>query len=193
MGKQTEIKVPDIGDFKDVEIIDILVKKGDQVEVEDSLISLESDKATIDIPSPAAGKIKEIKVKTGDRVSEGDLIILLEESASASETESSESPPAGGKEKKEAPAQDDVAKDTSKKQKETSAASEQEIKVPDIGDFKEVEVIDVLVKTGDKVEEETPLISLESDKATMDIPSPYAGTISKVLVKTGDKVAEGKA
>ncbi|MGY8813917.1 MAG: biotin/lipoyl-containing protein, partial [Gammaproteobacteria bacterium] len=172
MSKLTEVKVPDIGDFDDIEVIDVLVKVGDVVQLEDSLISLESDKATMDIPSSAAGTIKELKVKAGDRVAEGNVILIIEEAAA---------------EKKS------VSKKQDKKANKKVAAVnvEHEINVPDIGDFKEIEVIDVMIKAGDEVELESPLISLESDKATMDIPSPFAGKIIKVNVKNGDKVAEG--
>jgi len=173
MSTLTEVKVPDIGDFSEIEVIDIIVKVGDEIQLEDSLISLESDKATMDIPSSAAGKVKEIKVKTGDKVSEGNIILILEETLNE------------GKKSKSKP------KKSTDDEKTASTVVEQDIKVPDIGDFMEVEVIDVLVKAGDEVEIETSLISLESDKATMDIPSPFAGTIKKISVKNGDKVAEG--
>ncbi|MGK0298487.1 MAG: pyruvate dehydrogenase E2 component (dihydrolipoamide acetyltransferase) [Gammaproteobacteria bacterium] len=172
MSKLTEVKVPDIGDFNDIEVIDVLVKVGDVVQLEDSLISLESDKATMDIPSSAAGTVKELKVKSGDRVAEGNVILIIEEAAA---------------EKKSASRKKNKTTD----KKVAAVVIEHEIKVPDIGDFKEIEVIDVMIKAGDVVELESPLISLESDKATMDIPSPFAGTISKVNVKNGDKVAEG--
>jgi len=190
MAKEIEVKVPDIGDFKNVEVIDILVKKGDQVNVEDSLISLESDKATIDIPSPAAGTIAGIKIKTGDRVSEGDLILLLEAKVSAAKNDESTPAPVPPKQEETAPAKTQKAPAA---KPAAATISEQEVKVPDIGDFKEVEVIDILVKEGDEIEVESPLLSLESDKATMDIPSPIAGTIKKILVKSGDMVSEGKA
>lgn len=193
MAKQTEVKVPDIGDFNDVEIIDIHVKKGDQIQAEDSIISLESDKATIDIPAPAAGTVKEIKVKNGDRVSEGDLILLLEETAPEAVAEPAPASKAVKAAPPQAPAPAKAVEAPAKKTESAATVSEQEITVPDIGDFNEVEVIDILVKVGDEVEVETPLLSLESDKATMDIPSPYAGTIKKILVKNGDKVSKGKA
>ncbi len=177
MSKLTEVKVPDIGDFNEIEVIDVLVKVGDQIQLEDPLISLESDKATMDIPSSAAGIIKELKVKTGDLVGEGHVILVLEEEASSDK-----------KEKKETARK--KTKSSGKKQS-TQSNVEQEIKIPDIGDFKEIEVIDVMIKVGDEIELESPLISLESDKATMDIPSPFAGTIKKVSVKNGDMVGEG--
>ena len=173
MSTLTEVKVPDIGDFSEIEVIEILVKVGDEIQLEDSLISLESDKATMDIPSSAAGTVKKIKVEIGDKVSEGNIILILEETVHQGKKSKSKSKKSTGNEKT------------------APTVVEQDIKVPDIGDFKEVEVIDVLVKVGDEVEIETPLISLESDKATMDIPSPFAGTIKKISVKNGDKVAKG--
>lgn len=191
MAQVIEVKVPDIGDFKNIEVIEILVKPGDQIKLDDPIISLESDKATMEIPSSAAGTVKEIKLKTGDKVSEGSLILLLEASATVA-APAAATPVA----EKPAPAKSDKPAAVSAPAPVAAAVApvikEMEIKVPDIGGFKSVEVIDVLVKVGDVVKLESPLLSLESDKATMDIPSPYAGTIKKVLVKTGDKISEGK-
>ena len=168
----TEVKVPDIGDFKDIPIIEVMVKVGDRVKPEDPLISLESDKATMEVPAPAAGIVRELKVKVGDTVSEGSLILLLDagaaEPAAAPKTAVS-APPAP-----------------------TSApGGVAEVRVPDIGDFKDIPVIEVYVKTGDTVKAEDPLISLESDKATMDVPSPLGGVVQEIRVKVGDKVSEG--
>jgi pyruvate dehydrogenase E2 component (dihydrolipoamide acetyltransferase) len=173
MSKLIEVKVPDIGDFKDVEVIEVLVSPGDEIQVEDSLISLETDKATMEIPSSAAGIVKEIKINVGDKVSEGQIILSVESKDEKVSEKAETKKPAD--------------------KNSTPTTSEKEILVPDIGDFKEVEVIDILVNEGDDVEIESPLISLESDKATMDIPSPYAGKINKLLVKNGDKVSEGTA
>ena len=168
----TEVKVPDIGDFKDIPIIEVMVKVGDRVKPEDPLISLESDKATMEVPAPAAGIVRELKVKVGDTVSEGSLILLLDagaaEPAAAPKTAVS-APPAP-----------------------TSApGGVAEVRVPDIGDFKDIPVIEVYVKAGDTVKAEDPLISLESDKATMDVPSPLGGVVQEIRVKVGDKVSEG--
>jgi pyruvate dehydrogenase E2 component (dihydrolipoamide acetyltransferase) len=168
----TEVKVPDIGDFKDVPIIEVMVKVGDRVKPEDPLISLESDKATMEVPAPASGIVRELKVKVGDKVSEGSLILLLDAGGadSAAPPKAAVSPP---------PAP-------------TSApGGVAEVRVPDIGDFKDVPVIEVFVKPGDTVKAEDPLISLESDKATMDVPSPLGGTVQKLEVKIGDKLSEG--
>ncbi|MGH8748691.1 MAG: dihydrolipoyllysine-residue acetyltransferase [Burkholderiales bacterium] len=177
-----EVVVPDIGDFKDVEVIEVLVKPGDAIEKEQSLLTLESDKATMEIPSPAAGVVRELKVKVGDKISQGALILMVEEVAAAPVA-------AAAPAEKPAPAPKPAPE---KKVAEKATASET-VTVPDIGDFKQVEVIEVLVGPGDTVAKEQSLITLESDKATMEIPSPAAGVVKEVKVKVGDKVSEGSA
>jgi pyruvate dehydrogenase E2 component (dihydrolipoamide acetyltransferase) len=170
----SQVVVPDIGDFKEVEVIEVLVKPGDAVSKEQSLITLESDKATMEIPSPSAGVVKEIKIKMGDKVSKGSPILELDAKDEAP--------------KKEAPKQEP-------KQQEAKAAAGSggatTVPVPDIGDFKEVEVIEVLVKPGDSVTKEQSLVTLESDKATMEIPSPSAGVVKELKIRVGDKVSKG--
>ncbi|HTM62829.1 MAG TPA: dihydrolipoyllysine-residue acetyltransferase [Burkholderiales bacterium] len=177
-----QVLVPDIGDFKEVEVIEVLVKPGDAVSKEQSLITLESDKATMEIPSPSSGVVKEIKVKTGDKVSQGTPILLLD---------AKDEP----KTKKEEPKKQEAPRQSAPAAAAAAAPSGgggvQTVGVPDIGDFKEVEVIEVLVKPGDKVAKEQSLITLESDKATMEIPSPSAGVVKELKVKTGDKVSQG--
>jgi len=176
MGAVTEVKVPDIGDFKDIPIIEIMVKAGDSVKAEDPLISLESDKATMEVPAPAAGTVKELKVKLGDKVSQGSVILLLDEEASAPATVQAVAPKSA----------------ISTPPSPTSAPGGiAEVRIPDIGDFKDVPVIEVFVKPGDTVKAEDPLVSLESEKATMDVPSPLGGTVQSINVKVGDKVSEG--
>ncbi|MGN6082441.1 dihydrolipoyllysine-residue acetyltransferase [Trinickia sp.] len=188
MSEAIEVKVPDIGDYKDVPVIDILVKAGDTVEKEQSLVTLESDKATMDVPSPQAGKVKEVKIKQGDSVSEGTLIVLLEpvggaaQAAKPAQANGAAAPAAAS-----APAQPAPALAAAP----AAAASVQEVKVPDIGDYKDVPVIEVAVKVGDRIEKEQSLVTLESDKATMDVPSPVAGVVKEVKVKVGDSVSEG--
>ncbi|MCO8646246.1 dihydrolipoamide acetyltransferase, partial [Burkholderia multivorans] len=174
MSQAIEVKVPDIGDYKDVPVIEVLVKAGDTVEPEQSLVTLESDKATMDVPSPAAGTVKEVKVKVGDAVSEGTLIILLEGGAAAQ--------PNGAAAPAAAPAQASAP---------AASGGTLEVKVPDIGDYKDVPVIEIGVKVGDTVEKEQSLVTLESDKATMDVPSPAAGVVKDIKVKVGDTVSEG--
>jgi len=184
-----EVKVPDIGDFKDVPVIEVFVKPGDTVKAEDSLVTLESDKATMDVPSPSAGVVKELKVKVGDKVSEGSAILTLE-SGGAGAAVAKPSPSAAPRSDKPgagnlAPAEGGASSAPA------AAAATIEVKVPDIGDFKDVPIIEVFVKPGDPVKAEDPLVTLESDKATMDVPSPAAGTIKELKVKLGDKVSEG--
>jgi pyruvate dehydrogenase E2 component (dihydrolipoamide acetyltransferase) len=175
-----EVKVPDIGDFKDVEVIEVLVKPGDQIAAEQSLITVESDKATMEIPAPGAGVVKELRIKVGDKVSQGSPILVLEES--------------GAEEPAAAPAKAVAAPEALKPAPAPAASAEpMTVKVPDIGDFKDIEVIEVLVKPGDTVAKEQSLITLESDKATMEIPSPAAGVVQELRIKTGDKVSEGAA
>src|ERR1051325_2967208 len=171
-----EVKVPDIGDFKSVEVIEVLVKPGDKVAKEQSLVTLESDKATMEIPSPGAGVVKELKIKVGDKVSKGSPILELDAKDDAA--------PAAKKEAPKKPAASAPA---------SSFGAAQTVPVPDIGDFKEVEVIEILVKPGDKIAKEQSLVTLESDKATMEIPSPGAGTVKELRLKVGDKVSQGSA
>jgi pyruvate dehydrogenase E2 component (dihydrolipoamide acetyltransferase) len=171
-----EVRVPDIGDFDAVEVIEILVQPGDQVALEDPLITLESDKATMDVPAPFAGTVETVAVTVGDQVSEGDLILLLA---------GDNLQPAGQGPSSEAPAAPPSPPPLE------PATSEFRVVVPDLGDFADVDVIEVLVGVGDAVEVEQGLITLETDKATMDVPAPKAGTIAALLVGVGDKVSAG--
>ncbi|MGE5339793.1 MAG: dihydrolipoyllysine-residue acetyltransferase [Gemmatimonadota bacterium] len=185
-----EIKVPDIGDFKDVEIIEVLVKPGDVVAKEQSLITVESDKASMEIPSAAAGTVKEMRVGLGDKVSEGTVILLLEPSAAAAPAKAAD--PVAATAPAPAPAAA-VAPSAPAPAAVPSGGEAIEVKVPDIGDFKDVEIIEVLVKPGDVVAKEQSLITVESDKASMEIPSPAAGVVKEMRVRLGDKVSEGSA
>lgn len=178
MTKVLEIKVPDIGDYKGVPVIEVHVKVGDRVEKEQSLVTLESDKATMDVPSSHAGVVKDVKVKVGDSISEGDVVILLEDESAATTAPATSTP---------TPAPTPAPTSTAT---QTSGAT-LEIKVPDIGDYKGVPVIEVHVKAGDHVEKEQSLVTLESDKATMDVPSSHAGVVKEVKVKVGDAISEG--
>ncbi|HEY7239555.1 MAG TPA: dihydrolipoyllysine-residue acetyltransferase [Burkholderiales bacterium] len=177
----TQVVVPDIGDFKDVAVIEVLVKPGDAVTKEQSLVTLESDKATMEIPSPSAGVVREIKIKMGDKVSKGSPILELEAKDEAARPQPR---PEAKKEAKQEPKPES---------KPTGDGSSTTVPVPDIGDFKEVEVIEVLVKPGDAVAKEQSLITLESDKATMEIPSPTSGVVKELKIKVGDKVSKGSA
>ena len=180
-----DITVPDIGHFIDVPVIEVHVTAGDVVAAEDPLITLESDKATLDVPASAAGTVSEVAVRVGDRVSAGDLILRLD-AASAS----------GGP--VAAPVRERVTEDAAPAPAEPPGYGSPsgiyeviEVMVPDIGHFIDVPVIEVHVAAGDVVAPEDPLITLESDKATLDIPAPMAGTITAVRAAVGDHVSAG--
>jgi len=173
-----EVKVPDIGDFAEVAVIELLVKPGDTVAAEQSLITVESDKASMEIPSSAAGVIRELKVKIGDKVAEGSVVLVLEAAGAAAAAT-----PAAAPAQVPAPAPPTAAP--------AVAAGRVDVLVPDIGDFKDVAVIEVFVKPGDSIKVEQSLITVESDKASMEIPSSHAGVVKEVKVKVGDKVSQG--
>jgi len=177
MSNSIDIKVPDIGDFTDVPVIEIFVKVGDIVKAEDPLVSLESDKATMDVPAPRGGKVKSIAVNVGDKVSEGSVVMTFEADGTGTE------PPA--------PAEAAKPSVTAPPSPVSAPAGVADVRVPDIGDFKDVPVIEIFVKVGDTVKAEDPLVSLESDKATMDVPAPLSGVVKAIQVKVGDKVSEG--
>jgi pyruvate dehydrogenase E2 component (dihydrolipoamide acetyltransferase) len=175
-----DVNVPDIGDFKDVPIIEVLVKPGDVVKVDQSLVTLESDKAAMDVPSPVAGAVAEVVAKVGDKVSMGALIARIEAAAGeAAQTAAPAKAPAS------APAKAAAAPASAK-------SATIDVAIPDIGDFKDVPIIEILVKEGETVAADQPLVTLESDKATMDVPSPAAGKITQIVAKVGDKVSKGK-
>lgn len=171
-----EIKVPDIGS-DEVEVTEILVKVGDKVEAEQSLITVEGDKASMEVPSPQAGVVKEIKISTGDKVETGSLIMVFDAEGAA------EAAPAAAEEKKADAAPAPAA---------AAATASKEVAVPDIGSD-EVEVTEILVKVGDKVEAEQSLIVVEGDKASMEVPAPFAGVVKEITISTGDKVSTGSA
>jgi len=178
-----EVKVPDIGDFAEVEIIELLVKPGDAVKAEQSLITVESDKASMEIPSSHAGVVKELKVKLGDKVKEGSLVLVLETEGAAGAA-AAPVPAAAA-----APAPPPAA--AAPAPASAASAGPVDVVVPDIGDFDEVTVIEVMVAAGDTIKVEQSLITVESDKASMEIPSSHAGVVKEVKVKVGDKVAKG--
>ncbi|CAN7384619.1 dihydrolipoyllysine-residue acetyltransferase [Acidovorax sp. LjRoot129] len=183
-----DIQVPDIGDFDEVGVIELLVKPGDTVKAEQSLITVESDKASMEIPSSHAGVIKEIKIAIGDKVKQGSVIVVLESAdagAPAAAAAAAAPAPAAAAPKAEAaaPAAAPAAP--------AAASGPMEVRVPDIGDFKDVAVIEMLVKVGDTVKLEQSLFTVESDKASMEIPSPAAGVIKELKVKIGDTVNIG--
>ncbi|QNU64680.1 pyruvate dehydrogenase complex dihydrolipoyllysine-residue acetyltransferase [Vreelandella titanicae] len=190
------IKVPDIGGDTDVEIIEIAVSEGDVIEAEDTLITLESDKASMDVPAPKGGKVLKVLVKEGDSVSEGDDIVELEVEGGGDEQQEKKQESSSDSQPEEAPAKQEKPKEPSQEQTpaaKKSAGGKQtvDIKVPDLGGSDSVEIIEVAVSEGDEVEAEDTLITLESDKASMDVPSPHSGKIVSFTVKEGDTVSEG--
>ncbi len=181
MSKIQQIEVPDIGDFKDVDVIEVLVSPGDAVNVDDPLITLESDKASMDIPAPVSGTIQEVLIAVGDKVSLGTAILKLEV---ADQVAAKDSHPTVHGAAQSAAAPGDAGGGY-------GGGGVEDVTVPDIGDFQGVDVIEVLVAPGDTVAVEDPLITLESDKASMDVPSPLAGEVKDVRIKVGDKVSQG--
>ncbi|WP_353960448.1 dihydrolipoyl dehydrogenase [Halomonas ramblicola] len=186
MANAIEVKVPDIGDFKDVEIIEVLVEPGDAIDIETPLITLETDKASMDVPSPMSGTVGELKVKEGDKVSEGSVILMLEPAETGPRVADRDPHPAVHEQGVGSAAPGDAGGGY-------GGGSLEEVRVPDIGDFSDVPIIEVLVRAGDTIRAEDPLITVESDKASMDVPAPKAGKVSEVLVSVGDKVSEGSA
>ncbi len=184
-----EVKVPDIGDFKDVEVIELMVKPGDTIAADQSLLTVESDKASMEIPSTHAGVVKELKVKLGDKVSEGTLVLLIEAAGGAVAAAAPAAAAAAPAPAAAAPAAPAAVPASAP----AAASGPVEVLVPDIGDFAEVAVIELFVKPGDTVKVEQSLITVESDKASMEIPSSHAGVIERLLVKVGDKVSKGTA
>ena len=182
-----DIAVPDIGDFDEVTVIELLVKPGDTIATDQSLLTVESDKASMEIPSSAAGVVKEVKVKLGDKVKQGSIVLSLETADSGAVSAPKEAP---AKEASAPAAPETVASNPAAVPADV-ASGLVEIHVPDIGDFKDVTVIEVLVKIGDSIKVEQSLVTVESDKASMEIPSSGAGVLKDLKVKLGDKINIG--
>lgn len=193
-----EIRVPDIGDFDAVDVIEVLIAEGDEVALEQSVLVLESDKASMEVPAEQAGVVTKVLVKAGDQVKKGDVIAELEASdeqddnegktqEKAEESKAEESDEKSSEQSK----QSSEEKDNSSAQVEDGAGKTVDIVIPDIGDFDAVDVIEVNVSEGDSVNKEQALITLESDKASMEVPSEYEGKVVKLTVSAGDKVASG--
>lgn len=172
MNANLQIELPDIGDFTDVEIVEIHVAVGDALTVEDPIITLESDKATMDVPSPQAGVVGKLLVNIGDKISKGQPLIEIEPSIEPTSVEIE-------------------SRSTAPTSEPETAGGETIIKLPSIGDFSDVEIIELHVALGDSVNAEDSILTLESDKASMDVPSPNSGTVTKILVAVGDRVSEG--
>jgi pyruvate dehydrogenase E2 component (dihydrolipoamide acetyltransferase) len=191
-----DVVVPDLGDFADVEIIEILVKPGDDVAPEQGLVTLETEKATMDVPAPAAGRVGVLKVKVGDRVSTGDVILSL-----ATEGDSAKAPAKAAEKTAEHAATPPSDDKTVQQPKVARAADDLAVRapaplsvvVPDLGDFADVEIIEILVKPGDEVHAEQGLVTLETEKASMDVPAPAAGKIVELTVRVGGRVSAGDA
>jgi len=183
MSQLIEVKVPDIGDFSDVPVIELYVKVGDTIKIDDAIATLESDKATMDVPSPVAGTVKEVLVQIGSKVAEGALLIKVETGAAAA----GDAAPAAAA----APAPTAAPAAQAAAPAPAAAGGLVDITVPDIGDFSDVPVIELYVKVGDTIKVDDAIATLESDKATMDVPSTVAGVVKEVLVHVGSKVSEG--
>ena len=181
-GNIIDVRIPDIGGAEGVTVIEVNVSVGDQIAVEDTLLTLESDKATMDVPSPQAGTVKSITVNLNDKVSEGDIVLQLEAGADATEESTSTESPAA-----KAPA----ATETKAAIAEPAAAKIVDLIIPDIGGAEDVAVIEIEQSVGAEVAAEDTLLTLESDKATMDVPIPYAGKITEISCKVGDKLSAG--
>ncbi|HEX5304671.1 MAG TPA: dihydrolipoyllysine-residue acetyltransferase [Dyella sp.] len=194
MADLKEARVPDIGSDK-VPVIEILIKVGDRVEKEQSLITLESDKATMEVPAPFAGVVKEIKLALGDEVAEGTVIAMIEADGADAAKAPAPAPAAAPVPAPAAAKADGSAKSAPAPAlapaPAAAAGGVREARVPDIGGFDSVPVIEILVQVGDSVSKDQSLITLESDKATMEVPAPFAGVVKEIKLKVGDEVAEG--
>ncbi|MEP6940191.1 MAG: dihydrolipoyllysine-residue acetyltransferase [Rudaea sp.] len=190
MAEVKEVKVPDIGDYSGIPVIEILVKPGDSVSKDQGLVTLESDKATMEVPSSVDGVVREIKVKVGDEISEGHVVALIESGAAAAAPATNAAPAAAPAASAPSPA---PASSAPAPAAPVAAAGGdvQEAKVPDIGDYTGVPVIEILVKPGDTVTKDQGLVTLESDKATMEVPSSIAGVVKEIKVKVGDEISQG--
>ena len=182
-GESQEIKVPDIGSSGKASVIEISVNVGDTIEAEQPLITLESDKASMEIPSPAAGVVESISVKVGDEVGTGDLILVLK-GAAASKPATADSAPQGQP-------KEQLSEQAAEEPTEAAGDSVEEVRIPDIGSSGSANVIEVMVKAGDSVEADQSLITLESDKASMEIPAPKAGVVESLSIKVGDEAKTG--
>jgi len=190
MAELKEVFVPDIGG-DEVQVIEICASVGDTLAAEESILTVESDKATMDIPAPFAGVLAELKVAVGDKVSEGTLIAMMQAAGASAQAAAPVAQAAAPAPAPAAPAPVQAAPAPVAAATATGATQVVEVTVPDIGGDTDVSVIEVLVAAGDKIEVDAGLITLETDKATMDVPSPFAGVVKEVKVAVGDKVSQG--
>jgi pyruvate dehydrogenase E2 component (dihydrolipoamide acetyltransferase) len=196
MAQTIELTVPDLGGFEDVPIIEVLISSGDRIGKDAPLVTLESDKATMEVPATAAGIVRDVKVKIGDRVSTGSVLANVEVAddavpASAPAVSSAPVSAAAGAAAPASAAASNEAAEIAEPATDGSTGAPAELVVPDIGDFRDVPVISVFIKAGDTIAKDAPLVELESDKATMEVPAISGGMVSEVLVKVGDRVSEG--
>ncbi|MBK1850612.1 dihydrolipoyllysine-residue acetyltransferase [Marinobacter sp. 1-4A] len=187
---EQEIKVPDLGGADEVEIIDVLVSVGDSVEAEDSILTVETDKASVDLPSPGAGKITKLSVKVGDKVKEGDVVAMMD-AGGASDDDTGDEPEDKAESEASSEAQPEPEESKPAPKKKTGGSRKETVLVPPLDGMEDVPVIEINVAEGDTIEVDGPLVTVESDKASMEIPSPYAGKVVKILVAEGDKLSEG--
>ena len=185
-GESEEIKVPDIGSDGKASVIEISVKVGDTIAAEQALITLESDKASMEIPSPAAGVVESISVKVGDEVGTGDLILILKGAASSKPAAAS-----APDSQAQSTAKEKLTEQAAEAPAEAAGESVEEVRIPDIGSSGSAKVIEVMIKAGDSVEADQSLITLESDKASMEIPAPKAGVVESLSIKVGDDAKTG--
>lgn len=196
MATTHDIELPDIGDFEAIDVIEVLVKPGDTIKEEDSVIILESDKATMEIPSPEGGTVAEVKVKVGDKISQGHIIFSMEDGEASTPTDQPSEHESASAETSNENSQEQTSDTRSAILKDLESIEENqsdtiEITLPDIGDFETVDVIEIHVNPGDQINVDDPIITLESDKASMEIPSPQAGTVKEISVDLGDKISQG--
>ncbi len=185
MSTHQEVRIPDLGDFDEVEIVEVMVAVGDRIAEEDPLITLETEKAAMEVPSPLAGTVAELRVATGVRVSAGDVILVLDTESVAGQPESGDDAAVAESDSSEEPAA------STREAAALTTAGPVQIAVPDLGDFAEAEIIEVQAQVGDLLELEDPVITLETDKAAMDVPASAAGKVLNVAVEVGQKVGMG--
>lgn len=200
---EQEIRVPDLGGADEVEVIEILVSAGDSVAEEDPILTVETDKASVELPSPGAGKIVKITVKVGDKIKEGDVVGILssdgagssdgasDDTSDGASNENSAPEPGPKTQSDDAPAKSDDSASKPAPRKKSGGTRTEIVKVSGLDGFDNIPIIEINVSEGDEVDVEGALVTVESDKATMEIPSPFAGKIGKILVKEGDKISEG--
>ncbi|PFG53048.1 pyruvate dehydrogenase E2 component (dihydrolipoamide acetyltransferase) [Marinobacter sp. LV10R520-4] len=200
---EQEIRVPDLGGADEVEVIEILISAGDSVAEEDPILTVETDKASVELPSPGAGKIVKITVKVGDKIKEGDVVGILssdgagssdgasDDTSDGASNEHSAPEPESKAQSDDAPAKSDDSASKPAPRKKSGGTRTEIVKVSGLDGFDNIPIIELNVSEGDDVDVESALVTVESDKATMEIPSPFAGKIGKILVKEGDKISEG--